>query len=122
MKRLAALLLAVALVAIILHPVYARVNAPFSNNGPHAPNYPIPPCPPCGCGCVAPTSTVVADGLRMALVAPMVQLVCVNVSTPSGDFPIPPCPPSGCGSVPTATVPADGSRMAPILPQAGLSG
>ncbi len=71
MKRLAALLLAVALVAIIVHPVYARVNAPSGNNGSYAPNYPIPPCPPCGCGCVAPTSTVVAEGFSLAsLLAP----------------------------------------------------
>ncbi len=62
MKRLAALLLAVALAAIILHPVYARVNAPFGN-------FPIPPCPPSGCGLV-PTATVLADGSRMAPILP----------------------------------------------------
>jgi len=54
MKRLATLLLAVALAAIILHPVNVSVKTPSGN-------FPTPPCPPSGCGFV-PTSTILADG------------------------------------------------------------
>ena len=55
MKRLATVLLAGALVALILHPVTSVVNAPISNDGPRADGPPIPPFPTRG-------GLLVADG------------------------------------------------------------
>ena len=55
MKRLAALLLAGALVALILHPVASVVNVPVSYDGPRADGMPAPPWPTGG-------SLLVADG------------------------------------------------------------
>ena len=43
MKRLATLLLAGALVALIVHPVTSVVNAPVSNDGQRADGMPAPP-------------------------------------------------------------------------------
>ena len=54
MKRLATLLLAAALVALIVHPVASVVNAPISYDGPRADGPPIPPWPEGG--------LLVADG------------------------------------------------------------
>ena len=57
MKRLATLLLAGALVALIVHPVTPVVNAPINNDGPRADGMPAPPpFPPPGGG------RLVADG------------------------------------------------------------
>ncbi len=46
MKRLATLLFAGALVALILTCVAPAVNAPISNDGPRADGIPAPPLPP----------------------------------------------------------------------------
>ncbi len=69
MKRLATLLLAVALTAMILQPVYGSVNIHSGNNGPYADGWPIPLCPPSGCSLVA-AATVLADASRMAPILP----------------------------------------------------
>ena len=58
MKRLAALLLAGALVALIVHPVASVVNVPVSNDGPRADGIPAPPLPPWPEG-----GLLVADGI-----------------------------------------------------------
>ena len=57
MKRLATLLLAGALVALIVHPVTSVVNVPVSNDGPRADGgLPAPPWPTGG------GALLVADG------------------------------------------------------------
>ena len=48
MKRLAALLLAAVLAALILQPIAAGVNNSLDNNAPRASGVPIPPFPPGG--------------------------------------------------------------------------
>jgi hypothetical protein len=46
MKRLATLLLAVALATLILQPVSITINTPFGNTGQRAEGVPAPPFPP----------------------------------------------------------------------------
>ena len=53
MKRLAALLLAAVLAAVILQPIAAGVNNSFDNNAPRAEGVPMPPFPPGGWHTVA---------------------------------------------------------------------
>ena len=54
MKRLAALLLAAVLAAVILQPIAAGVNNSFDNRGPRADGgLPMPPFPPGGWHTVA---------------------------------------------------------------------
>ena len=54
MKRLAALLLAAVLAAVILQPIAAGVNNSFDNSGPRADGgLPAPPFPPGGWHTVA---------------------------------------------------------------------
>ena len=48
MKRLAALLLAAVLAAVILQPIAAGVNNSLDNSGPFADGVPMPPGPPGG--------------------------------------------------------------------------
>ena len=48
MKRLAALLLAAVLAAVILQPIAAGVNNSLDNSAPRAEGVPLPPFPPGG--------------------------------------------------------------------------
>ena len=105
MKRLATLLLAGALVALIVHPVAPVVNAPISYDGPRADGgAPAPPFPPWPEG-----GLLVADGFPLP---PPWPPDAGGLLVADGGLPAPPFPPWPRGGL----LVADGGLPAPPFP------